>query len=437
MGFFTKIFGGGPSKHEDQGDERRLDLLYPEAAFFYQKALEGLDESAVDDRTRVKHKLREVRRKAFSDLIEDADDLVQEGDRTLAKERLETARSFAASEEDQNLVSSKLEALRATPGSLEETPSEIPDEVSGTDDDLFDLLLEGMEHKDRDTAKALGAPFQSAYEACQNEQWDEAAAQLESLSAQSPDSAMIWEMKGMALEHQGNTEAALSALEKALGLEPSRATSIQGLASVLRSLDRGAKASRILKEAVDGHPANGSLSETWVEIHLDYAMSLAETGHFESGLQILKGLLSEPLAKPGFLYFNMAGILEEAGREAEARAVLEKAVEVSPRTSMFRERLADFLLNRGVDLDLALRLLVEANEVETTSAGGMFGGGPGKATISPNRGRYLYKMARIYFLKGEDLEANRTITTALAVTKDRDVVTALENLREELKQPRA
>ena len=96
------------------------------------------------------------------------------------------------------------------------------------------------------------------------------------------------------------------------------------------------------------------------------------------------------------------------------------------------ERMADFLVKRGIELDTALKLLVSANELETTGGAGMFGGSSTGVKISPHRGRYLYKMARIFYLKGEDEEAEKTIDTALATATEPEVLTALEDLRKDM-----
>ena len=124
------------------------------------------------------------------------------------------------------------------------------------------------------------------------------------------------------------------------------------------------------------------------------------------------------------------------GRDKEAMAALEQAIDISKRQPLYRERLSDFLAQRGIELDRALRLIEEANQVETTGAAGMLGGGGSRVTISPNRARYLYKLARIYFLKGDDLEADRTATAAQHLARDPDVVRALEGLRKDLKELR-
>ena len=83
---------------------------------------------------------------------------------------------------------------------------------------------------------------------------------------------------------------------------------------------------------------------------------------------------------------------------------------------------------------MALSLLVSAHEAETGVTPGSLGGGTIRGIMSPHRARYLYKMARIYFLKGEDLEAGRIIATALAISRDPEVTGALEELKKELKE---
>jgi len=165
---------------------------------------------------------------------------------------------------------------------------------------------------------------------------------------------------------------------------------------------------------------------------------LSEDGHHNKAASTILALTGVKKADRASLFFNLAGVMEREGRDEDCREALEAAVAAAPRQPIYMERLSDFLVKHRVEFDAALKLMVGANEVETTGGGaGMLGGGASKAIQSPNRARYLYKIARIYFLKGDDREAERIITTALAVSRDPDVTSALEGLRDELKEEQA
>jgi len=438
VGFLNNLFGGGAQKHEDKGDELRLDLMYQEAAHYYQKALDALKEEDPATQGRLETKLREVRRKAAAGLIEEAVELIQEEELGLALERLDRAEAFAddtAAQDDIHRHMAEIHDLRGE--SLPAVETDVPEEVAGTDEDLFELALSGLAPEDREHARNLGEPFRNGYEACQREAWDDSLEHFEKILAADPDDALILELSAVAEEHRGNLEPARDLYRRARAADADRPGTVQGLVAVLRALDDKDGAKAVLAESVAGRPGDGSLTEMWLEIHVDHAMGHSQAGDHDEALDVLGSLTREPAMNQALLCFNMAGVLEAAERDEECRAALEKATELGPRVSVYHERLSDYLVKRRDDLDLALKLLVHANEVETTTAGGIFGGGGGKVSISPNRGRYLYKMARVYYLKGEDLEAERTISTALAVTEDPAVLGALEELREDLKEAKA
>ena len=436
MGFLKNLFGGGSRKHEDKGDELRLDLMYRDAAFYYQKALDLVEEGDNVSLGRLTTKLREVRRKAVADLIDEAETLLEDGDGPLAEERLTTALSFADDPAARTEVERRLEAIQGGRGTAAPPPEteDVPVEVAGTDDDLFDLALSGLEPADQDRARELGDAFRLGYEACQREAWGEALDYFTGLSEAKADDPLVHEMIALCRDGQGDVSGALAAYRESLDLDPTRPGSVQGLVTALRRTGEIDEAREVLAASVRHRSADGGLSEPWIEIHMDHATSLAETGRVDEAVEALLPLRQEPNINLGLLYFNLAGVLEAADRETEARGALEKAIETAPRVSLYRERLSDFLVKRGRELDQALKLIVEANEVETTAAAGMFGGGGGKATVSPHRARYLYKMARIQFLQGKDGEAERTVEAALAVSTDPQVTEALESLQQDLRE---
>jgi tetratricopeptide (TPR) repeat protein len=308
----------------------------------------------------------------------------------------------------------------------------VDEPVTGTEGDLFELALSGLEPEDRTRALELGDGFRRAFEAFQKESWEEAQKRFSKLAEEHSEDGLVQEMAAMAAEQAEQLEDAETLYRRSLEAAPFRPATVLGLASLFRSAGKTSEARNLLTEAASHRPVSADIDDAWSQVHLEHAMALSEDGHHDEAISILLSLSEAATANQGFVYFNLAGVLERAGRDEDCHAALTRAIEVAPRQPMYRERLADFLVKHQTDLDGALALLVSANEMETTAGASMFGGGGGKATISPNRARYLYKIARVYFLKGEDLEAERTVTTALTVSRDPVVTRALESLQQEL-----
>ena len=434
MKFLKSLFGASAEKHEDKADELRLDFEYRDAAYYYRKAVDALDPKDEGGVERLRRKLREVRYQALLQLLEEAAELVEKRAPELAHEKLEIAANFADEDAAKQEVARRQAELAEQFGA-EEPVVEAVEEVTGTDADLFELALTGYEPEDRERALALGDPFRGAFEACQKEAWPEALAAVLSLLREHPEEPLLLELAGMCSENAGNGDEAVAFWQRAHVLAPRRPGVIQGLASHYRGQGRHGEARSLLASAVEARPVSEDLPEAWVPVYLEHALLLSEDGHHQHAVSAAAALLDVAAADPGLVFYNLAGILERAGREDDGRKALERSIELAPRRAIYRERLADFLVDRRTDLDMALSLLVSANEAETTGRAGALGtGGAMRSLRSPNRARYLYKMARVYFLKGEDLEAERTITTALAVSRDPEVTRALEALKKELKE---
>lgn len=435
MGIWNKLFGASAEKHEEKGDELRLDLMYRDAAFYYRKALEALEDPEGTDAERLNNKLFEVRRKIVTEFMEEAEELASERDYRAARDKLQSALDLT----DDPILEAQLEAELARIAGLVlesnprvESETDIPEEIASTEEDLFELAIAGFDPADQEAARSLGPEFRRAYEACQNEDWPAAVECFERVLEEHPDQPLVLEMTAMAYVGCEKPDPALTLYRRAHKAGPDRPGTVQGLIDSLRHLDRIEEADRVLGEAVAARPAAADLSDPWIALHLDHARRLSETDHHDEAVAVLTALIQVVPGNRGFLFFNLAGLLEAGGNDEECRRALESAMEASPRSSLYRERLADFLVHRGRELDQALKLLVEANQVETTGAAGMFGGGVGKVKISPNKARYLYKMARIYYLKGEDREAERTITAARHATSDPEILNAIEELHRDL-----
>lgn len=436
MKFLKSLFGGSAEKYEDKADELRLDFEYRDAAFYYQQALAAADESDEERQDRLKKKIREVRRKAFAQLLEESTEHIAKRSLDLAKEKLEMAYNFIDDEAGHDEVDRRTRELEELMAEEAPLPEEV-ETVEGTEGDLFELALSGYDPEDRERALALGEPFRVAYEECQRENWDAAWSALEKILETHPQEPVALELAAMVAENREDEAGIERCFKAVIAADPMRPGAILGLANCYRNTKRSVEARNLLSQAAASRPISADLSEAWSQIHLEHALVLSEGGHHDEGISVLLSLSEVPSANRGFVFFNLAGILERSGRLDDCRLALEHAIEASPRQPMYLERLSDFLVKQQNELDLALKLLVSANEMETTGGGSMLGGGAKKAVTSPNRARYLYKMARIFFLKGEDLEADRTITTGLAVSREPGTTAALEKLRAELNESRA
>ena len=433
MKFFKSLFGASAEKHEEKADELRLDFEYRDAAYYYQQALDLTPATDATGAERLTRKIREVRRAAFSQLLQEAADLVEKRSPDRALEKLESAAQFAEDEPARAEVARRQAEVAEIFGT--EPEAEIEVEATGEEGDLFELALAGFDAGDRERALALGDAFKAAFESCQKEAWSEALATFDGILKEHPQDPLVLEMAGLAAENASDTDTALERWEAARKIDPLRPIVVHGLATLYRRMSRQAEARNLLAEAVTARPPTSSLSEAWVPTHLEYALLLSENGHHQEAISAGAALLDVTSVDKGLVFYNLAGILERAGQIDNCRIALQRAIESAPRRALYRERLADHLVENQVDLDMALSLLVSANEAETMPGGQRsLGGGVTRGILSPHRARYLYKIARIYFLKGEDLEAERIITTALAISRDPEVTQALEGLRKELKE---
>ena len=432
MKFFKSLFGASAEKHEEKADELRLDFEYRDAAYYYQQALDLTPATDAAGAERLTRKIREVRRAAFAQLLQEAADLVEKRSPDRALEKLESAAQFAEDDAAQAEVARRQAEVAEIFGT--EPEAEVEAEATGEEGDLFELALAGFDTADRDRALALGDPFKAAFELCQKEAWSEALVAFDQILKEHPQESLVLEMAGLAAENAEDKDTALERWEAARKIDPLRPIVVHGLAVIYRRTGRQAEARNLLAEAVTARPPANSLPEAWVPAHLEYALLLSESGHHQDAISAGAALLDVASVDKGLVFYNLAGILERAGQVDNCRIALQRAIESAPRRALYRERLADHLVENQVDLDLALSLLVSANETETGAGQGTLGGGVVRGMRSPNRARYLYKMARIYFLKGEDLEADRIVTTALAISRDPEVTHALEGLKKELKE---
>jgi tetratricopeptide (TPR) repeat protein len=235
------------------------------------------------------------------------------------------------------------------------------------------------------------------------------------------------------VEHAGDDTAARALYDRCRQAGPPRPGVVLGLTALNRKEGRPEDARRLLAEAVAARPITPDLPEPWAEVYQEHAVTLAEDGRPGDAALVIDALIEAGAGDPGMLYYNLAGLHEAAGNLPESRRALERAIEKAPRRALYLERMADLLVKEGRELDLALDCLVSANDIDTNASSGAVAEAARGARISPHRERYLYKMARIYFLKGEDREAERLITTALALSREEPVTRALEALRQEIR----
>jgi arylsulfatase A-like enzyme/Flp pilus assembly protein TadD len=129
----------------------------------------------------------------------------------------------------------------------------------------------------------------------------------------------IYARMGIIYGEQGRLDEAISAFEKALGLDPTDLESHDKLALAYLLKGKVAEAERILKFLLSVDDENSQAHNNMGWIALKKGDARAARAHFERALQLDPNLLEA--------YLNLASLYKEAGDYARARANFEKYLE--------------------------------------------------------------------------------------------------------------
>jgi tetratricopeptide (TPR) repeat protein len=229
----------------------------------------------------------------------------------------------------------------------------------------------------------------------------EAIAEIDAAAKRTPDSARLYELRGLALGRAGDAAASRAAFEKALELDPKSAQAMAGLATLRAQAGEYAEAISLFERADATGPGDGS-----------YAYSAAQ-------------------------------IALASGAREDAIARLRRVVQLHPELAGARNDLAFLLAEDGKDLDLALSLAEQARrrnpapDVLDTLGFVRLQRGEAKEAVAvleqavaadPNSPSIRYRLASALQKAGDNERARSTFEQALALGDFPEAAAAREQL---------
>ena len=168
-----------------------------------------------------------------------------------------------------------------------------------------------------------------------------AEAYFRNALGQDPADPAAYECLAALYQAQGLDDKAAVVLRELLALNPDHAVAYNDLGGILFRQGRTGEALTAYRQACQLHP-------DCAEFHYNLANTLRAQGQFdlaEGGY--LQALALAPKAEQTDILFNMAKMLEEAGRPAEAELVYRRVVEQAPLFFEAQWNLALLLLRQG------------------------------------------------------------------------------------------
>lgn len=164
-----------------------------------------------------------------------------------------------------------------------------------------------------------------------------------------------WHNLGVLLLREGDAEAAQSAFESALKVNPAHRASVAGRAEASRLAGRSSQAAKDYRQLIEAEPNS-------VEAYARAASLLRQKGDFEDGLDVLREGLR--VAGPSSTIYVELGLIYLAqGRDELAKLVLSKAVELDAKDPAIYNALALVAMGEGDD-QLAFGYFDRASELD-------------------------------------------------------------------------
>jgi tetratricopeptide (TPR) repeat protein len=238
--------------------------------------------------------------------------------------------------------------------------------------------------------KDLDREFQAAVAQYDSGRFPEAAAKLENLVRETPESFEVQELLGLVYAAQSQDARATQHLQKAVSLKPDSAPARTNLAANFARLGKLDLATEQFKKAVDLEPGNfetnHNLGESYVRYgkiaeaapflekaqQIDpssydngYDLSLAylQTGRLAEALQLIQALLKQK--NTAELHNLLAELDEKDGKFVEAANEYETAAHMDPSESNLFDWGSELLLHRT--LGPAVEVLQQASVRYPTS----------------------------------------------------------------------
>ncbi|CAN5213646.1 tetratricopeptide repeat protein [soil metagenome] len=204
----------------------------------------------------------------------------------------------------------------------------------------------------------LSRAYEQAVSLFRRGEYQAAAAGFERLLEVAPSNAVIWTALGAALQLAHRNPAARTCYEKAIALDPGQLDARTNLGTVLQSLGH-------FEQAADSFRAALAIEPQHRPALAGLAASLDWLGRYAEALELLEPLADDPTDPETALVH--AQILLHTGREAEGRALLERAFASGAEAPPLRQRM-HFLLgdlhDAAADYDEAFSHYRRGNELK-------------------------------------------------------------------------
>lgn len=221
----------------------------------------------------------------------------------------------------------------------------------------------------------------------------EAVSTLREIIRLDPDNPNIYTTLAALPTRQEDLSAAAAIYQEGLAAQPNNPELYVSFADWLLSKDRNADAEAIYQKALEQMPSDRTL-------HRKFAEYLADNGQVEQAKNLYQQTIDQGIADGFLTYVQLGDILFAQGRNAEARAVYEQAVMLSPNTSTYDSLGKLVESTEGTDATIALyQSAIEKPRVE-------------------DKGYFYNQMGRLLQASGRTDEAIATYRQALSITND-------------------
>lgn len=216
------------------------------------------------------------------------------------------------------------------------------------------LVLLGCQKPQLDSKAEADGLYLSAQTEYLRGNFDQALAHYERVKQLNPTDVRLPAAMGEVYLSQGKLDEALQAFEKAVKLDARRGTNFSRIGFIHALKGNHAAAAEALAKAIELNPKDFNALEQLGELSL-------KAGRLDEAVRRLESAAeAAPARSKPALYLRAAGILDKAGRSADAMALLERARSAVGDEPTVLTELGDHLV--------AARRLEEAVEAYTSAA---------------------------------------------------------------------
>jgi len=396
------------------------------AALAYRSArrkCEGKDPEAF---SRIREKEREADDRVVRELADLVRQHLEDGEPEVAREQLEVARNFAREHPDRydDLLAELERGIEArVKADHHESEKEYDREIQEalreeevTEEIIeFEQALGSLGEADAEEAKTYGPHFRAGFLALVQGEIETAVGELELATHERPESALVYEQWGKALDLAGRSAEARRAYGKALQRDPRRREARVAMANTLDQLEnKDAEAIHVLTEGIEHTPdAEPQLRISIGAIHLNRGRPDQALAEFMRTLELMPDGIPDLWHLKGMAH-EMLGDLDQA------ESAFEAAYASDSRTPARRIHYVEFCLRHKRSLAKAENTLVSVCQ------------SCGFPSDPRTMATFSYYLALLSAERGKREEALSTVARALSQGVPPDLKERFANLKKDL-----